>query len=96
MAEASAVSGPDVRVVDAPERSRFEAFVGGQRAGFLVYELGPGAITLVHTEVDDAFGGRGVGGRLVADALRDVRQRGLQVVPRCPFVVRWMREHPDA
>jgi uncharacterized protein len=96
MTEPDRAAPPEVRVVDAPERSRFEAFVDGQLAGFLLYELSPGAITLVHTEVDDAFAGRGVGGRLVAETLRDVRQRGLEVVPRCPFVVRWMRAHPTA
>lgn len=87
---------PDVSVVDVPERSRYEALVDGRHAGFLVYDLGPDSITLVHTEVDDAFAGHGIGGRLVAGALRDIRRRGLHVVPRCPFVVRWMHEHPDA
>lgn len=90
------MSASDVRVVDVPEHSRFEALVGGRLAGSLVYELGPRRITLVHAEVEDALRGGGIGGELVAEALRDVRRRGLQVVPLCPFVVRWMREHPDA
>jgi predicted GNAT family acetyltransferase len=88
---------PDaVSVVDVPERSRFEAHLDGRLAGFADYVLDAGRIVFTHTEVDDAFAGRGVGGALVAEALREVRSRGLEVVARCPFVAKWIREHPEA
>jgi hypothetical protein len=31
----------------------------------------------------------------VAGALDDIRARGLQVVPICPFVRAYIRRHPD-
>jgi uncharacterized protein len=31
----------------------------------------------------------------VADALDDIRSRGLQVVPLCPFVAAYIRRHPE-
>jgi uncharacterized protein len=86
---------PQVEVVDAPERERFLATVDGESAGFIVYRLRPGLIALIHTEVDERFEGRGVGGRLARFALEEARARGLQVLPFCPFVNAWMRRHPE-
>lgn len=82
-------------IIDAPERNRFEIHEDGQLAGFAVYRLEPGRITLVHTEIDDAFGGRGLGGKLARTALDTARERGLAVVPRCPFIRAWIEKHPD-
>ena len=52
-------------------------------------------VFLVHTEVDPAFAGQGLGERLVAGALEDLRARGLKLVPLCPFVRAYLRRHPD-
>lgn len=41
----------------------------------------------------DGFEGRGVAGRLVRDALDDVRSQGRAVLPVCPFVTGWIRRH---
>ena len=56
----------DLRVVDNPEELRYELWLGTTRAGFIEYRSEPGAILLVHTEVDPAVEGRGLGTRLVA------------------------------
>ncbi len=86
----------DVSVRDNPGLSRYEAFVDDRLAGFSAYELTDGVITFTHTEVDDAFEGRGVGSALVRQELDDVRARGgLRVRPRCPFVRAWIDKHPD-
>jgi predicted GNAT family acetyltransferase len=50
---------------------------------------------LVHTEVASALEGSGLGARLVAGALVDIRRRGLRLVPRCPFVAEYVRRHPE-
>lgn len=85
-----------VEVVDAPERSRFEVLVDGSLAGFTEYrDRGNGVLAFPHTEIDDAYGGRGLGGTLVGQALATVQQRGQQVLPFCPFVLRYLQRHPD-
>jgi predicted GNAT family acetyltransferase len=61
----------------------------------LIYRAEPGRLILVHTEVPDALGGHGVGGRLVEAALDRARTTGETVVPWCPFARGWMRKHPD-
>ena len=82
-------------VADAPERSRYEISVDGALAGFAVYRLAPGRIIFVHTEIDHAYAGRGLGGKLARAALDDVRARGLAVQPDCPFIAGWIAKHPD-
>ncbi len=84
-----------VTIADAPERSRFEISVDGALAGFTVYRLGPGRATFVHTEIDGAYAGQGLGGKLARAALDDVRARGLAVRADCPFIAGWIAKHPD-
>jgi predicted GNAT family acetyltransferase len=84
-----------VVVTDETERSRFIATVDGEQAGFIVYRLRPGLVALIHTEVDERFEGRGIGGRLARFALEQARAKGLEVLPFCPFVNEWMRRHPE-
>jgi uncharacterized protein len=83
------------RVTDNPQASRYELWLGTTRAGFIQYRAGPGMVLLVHTEIDLAFEGQGLGERLVAGALKDLRARGLKLVPLCPFVRAYLRRHPD-
>jgi predicted GNAT family acetyltransferase len=45
--------------------------------------------------VDPRFGGRGLGGILVRGALDAARDRGLEVLPFCPFVRGWIGRHPE-
>jgi predicted GNAT family acetyltransferase len=84
----------DVTLKDNHEESRYEIIVDGVVAGFEVYEVGEGEISLVHTEVDPAFAGQGLAARLVEFALHDARSRGLAVLPYCPYVAKFIREHP--
>jgi uncharacterized protein len=83
------------RVVDNPRERRYELWLGETRAGFINYLSEPGTILLVHTEVDPAFEGQGLGARLVAGALDDLRARGLKLIPLCPFVRAYLRRHPE-
>lgn len=84
-----------VRVADNPSESRYEAHVEGRLAGVAAYRLAGQVITFTHTVVEPEFDGRGVGGSLARAALDDARARGLGVVPRCPFIARWIGRHDD-
>lgn len=83
-----------VTVSDNREESRFEVHLDGQLGGFAEYTLEPGRIVFTHTEV--SVEGKGLGGALVKQALADVRERGLEVVPECPFVRGYLERHPEA
>ena len=82
-------------VLDVAERSRFEIHVDGRLAGFAQYRMkDPGLIVFTHTEIDDAYEGRGLGSILVRAALDAARGRGLAVRPDCPFVRAYIARHP--
>jgi uncharacterized protein len=84
-----------VTVADVVELSRFEARIGGVLAGFAQYVRTADLIVYPHTEVDLAFEGRGVGSALARAALDDARQRARPVLAVCPFIARWMGQHPE-
>jgi predicted GNAT family acetyltransferase len=83
-----------VTVADAPQRHRFEAYVGGRLAGFASYIRHDRLVVLTHTEVEPAFEGHGVGSALARAALDDAVARGVRVRPYCPFVAGWIARHP--
>ena len=84
-----------IKVVDRPDRNRYEMSVEGALAGIATYKLGVGEITFIHTEVDRAFAGQRLGTRLAAHVLDDARARNLAVRPLCPFIRRYIRSHPE-
>jgi uncharacterized protein len=83
-------------VRDHPEASRYEAVdESGVVAGFVDYVDHRGNRVLVHTQVDDAFEGRGVGGTLARASLDQSLATGLHVVVSCPFITVWVGKHPE-
>jgi predicted GNAT family acetyltransferase len=91
----SVPTAADVRVLDVPERSRFEVVVNGELAGFSEYRRRPGLIAFTHTLIDPRFEGQGLAGRLVQTALSEARSQGLAVLPFCPFVRGYIAEHRE-
>lgn len=87
--------GEEVAVSDNAERGRYEAHVGSALAGFADYHRQPGLVTVLHTEVDNAFEGRGVGSDLVRGMLDDIREAGERVLPVCPFVRAFLQRHSE-
>ncbi len=80
-------------VTDNRDESRLEIRADGELAE-LVYRTRAGRLVLVHTEVPDALGGRGLGGQLVLAAIDKAAQSGMTVVPLCPFARSWLERHP--
>jgi predicted GNAT family acetyltransferase len=88
-------SKDDLRVIDNPDDQRYEARLGDQVVGFSQYRLVSGRIILFHTEVDPAFEGRGIGGRLAAGALEHALSHGWRVTVKCPFIGAYLQRHPE-
>jgi predicted GNAT family acetyltransferase len=86
---------PAIAIRDVPERHRYELTVDGAVAGISIYRLGDGVMVFEHTEVDEAYEGRGLGSRLAKFALDDVRSRGLRIRIECPFIRSYIRRHRE-
>jgi uncharacterized protein len=82
-------------VVDVPARSRYEVTVDGELAGFAEYRRVEGATVFTHTEVFDAYEGKGVGSALARGALDHVRSEGRKLVAQCPFIAAFLRRHVE-
>jgi predicted GNAT family acetyltransferase len=61
----------------------------------LVYEVNGTQLTLVHTEVPEQLGGRGIAGQLVRAAVDRAAASGETVLPWCPYARKWLHAHPD-
>ena len=85
----------NTRVADDREARRFELFLEDELAGFIDYKVTSAGLSFLHTEIDPRFGGRGLGSVLVRGALDAARSGGLSVLPFCPFVRRYIQEHPE-
>ena len=93
--DTSSETTDDIDVRDDPDRGRFTALVDGSVAGFVTYRQQGHAITLLHTEVDPAYEGQGVGSRLVQGVLTQLRDRGADVLPHCSFVREYLQRHEE-
>ena len=84
---------PTVR--DNPERNQFEIDLGDGEFAYAKYNLLPGAIRFYHTVVPESHGGQGLGTLLIKAGLAAARERGLKVIPICPFFRAYLKKHPD-
>lgn len=82
-------------ITDNPQDSRFEIHVGDELAGMALYQLRGQVISIIHTEVDDRFQGLGLAGKLARAVLDQARERGLAVLPYCPYIRSWIGSHPE-
>jgi len=84
-----------VTVKHHPQSGHFIATLDDQPAGYIEYKLRDGDIALLHTIVDEAYEGQGVGSALARDALDTARAKGWGVLPYCPFIQAYIVKHPD-
>lgn len=83
----------NITVVHARDQHRYELRDGDTVIGFAAYRTRSGRRVFTHTEVDPAYGGLGLAGRLVEFALDDVATTGERIVPLCPYVAKFLRSH---
>jgi predicted GNAT family acetyltransferase len=76
------------------DRQQFQVLVDGELA-FLEYRMHDGRIVLMHTEVPEKLGGRGIGSALAAYSLNYARENHLPVKVYCPFVLSYLKRHPE-
>jgi predicted GNAT family acetyltransferase len=85
----------ELRVADNPAEQRFEVFADEELAGAAYYRMEGEALAFTHTEVEDAYEGEGVGSTLAAEALGEVKERGLEVLPYCDFIRGYIERHEE-
>ena len=81
------------QVVEGP--GRHELRKGDELIGVSDFIVCDGVAMLPHVEIDPAYEGQGLGSRLVREQLAELKAKGLTIDARCPFVVSYLRRHPD-
>ena len=74
---------------------RYTITVEGKEVGHAEFTDRDTQRVFTHTEVDKNYEGRGLASILVAEALRETRDAGLRIVPRCPMVVNYVEKHDE-
>ena len=74
-------------------QERYELRMDDTVAAFAQYRIEGNRVRFVHTEVDPAYEGQGLGSKLAAYALDDVRRRGMKAVPQCKFIASYIARH---
>jgi predicted GNAT family acetyltransferase len=84
----------EVVVQNNPARNRFEVHLDNAVAE-LTYQRSGDTIVFVHTGVPKEISGRGIATLLAQTGLEFARVEKLKVVPECPFVRGYLRQHPE-
>ncbi len=88
------VAEDPLQIVHEVQAQRFITRLDGHEAE-LVYRVRDGRLTIVHTGVPEAIGGRGVAAALVQSVLEYARAGQLRVVPACSYSAAYIRRHPE-
>ena len=81
-------------LLDNAEKKQYEFHVDGQTPK-IEYIKTKDKIYLTHTEVPKGLEGKGIGTELIRQALNDIKEKELTLVPLCPFVALFIKRNPE-
>jgi predicted GNAT family acetyltransferase len=81
-------------LIDNVEKKRYEFHIGTE-VPRVEYIKALDKIYLTHTEVPPSMAGRGIGSKLIGAVLADIKDKGLTLVPLCPFVALYLQRNPE-
>ena len=84
-----------ITISDVPDERRYEARAGEVLAGWVDYRRVGHRFIASHTEVPEAFGGRGIATALVQRVIADARANDWRISPMCPLFARHFERHPE-
>lgn len=74
----------------------FEAFIDGHHAGLMTYTwAGEERFIIDHTEVEEAYNGKGVGKEMLLASVEFARKNGKAIIPLCPFAKATFQKHEE-
>lgn len=76
----------EIKQNNGEKHGNFEAFIDGRHAGLMTYTwAGEERFIIDHTEVEEAYNGKGVGKEMVLAAVDFARKEGKKIIALCPF-----------
>lgn len=77
-----------IKVRMNPEKSRAEALDCEKVIGFCDYKTNNDVLDVYHTEVDKAYGGKGLAGKLLDQVVDFARKENKKIYPTCSYVLK--------
>jgi uncharacterized protein len=76
----------EIQQFNRESKGFFKALEGETEAGRMTYSwAGTNKFIIDHTEVNPEFKGKGVGNKLLLEAVKYARANRLKIIPLCPF-----------
>ncbi|WP_428067617.1 GNAT family N-acetyltransferase [Chryseobacterium gambrini] len=86
----------EVKQTNDSKHGNFEAFIDGNHAGLMTYTwAGEERFIIDHTEVEEAYNGKGVGKEMLLAAVDFARKNGKTIIPLCPFAKATFQKHEE-
>ncbi|MET1087794.1 MAG: GNAT family N-acetyltransferase [Arthrobacter sp.] len=89
----------EITVRHNADRQRFEILDAGSVIGKAEYKDYDGGGSpqriFYHTVINEEYGGQGLAGRLAKVALDETVSAGMGIVPVCPFIKKFLTNHPE-
>lgn len=73
----------------------FEVFYDTEKAGFLEYNIKDDILEILHTEVAEEYGGKGLGKELVKSAVEFAKKNNMKIVSFCPYAKKLIEKTPE-
>lgn len=84
-----------VEVRNDEANTKYDAWLGDDLVGMIVYGKSGGRYVLTHAAVLPEFQGHGVGHQLISGTLDDIRSQGSRITVICPVVREFIDRHPE-
>nr|MBI1232549.1 GNAT family N-acetyltransferase [Cytophagales bacterium] len=79
----------EIKQINRETKGFFKAIISEKEAGRMTYSwAGTDKFIIDHTAVDPEFKGQQVGKHLVMAAVSFAREKGVRIIPLCPFAKR--------
>lgn len=91
----SADAESEIQVHRLADERVYSATLGDRELASLRYDEADGRVVIQTTTVAPEFRGRGIAADLIADALDDIRERGLHVTVYCRVVAAFLAGNPQ-
>ena len=85
----------EIEVINNEAEKRFEVLFDDGTVAMITYIRAGNTIIYTHTEVPESQGGKGIAGKMAYAALEFAKANGLRVQAMCPYVKKYVSQHPE-